>query len=182
MSDSQLVNEINTLIVAGHETTASTLNWIWWLLSQHPEVEAKLGDESYRRHIIEETLRLYPAGWLLTRRARHDDKLGDYFVPAKQKSMCRRTSCSDSRISGLTRIGSIRIGSTQTDRPPLALLPFSVGPRNCIGEGLARLEMQIHLATISSKLRLRYLGDEPVLDLGVNLRSKHDFIMLPMMY
>jgi cytochrome P450 len=63
----------------------------------------------------------------------------------------------------------------------LALLPFSVGPRNCIGEGLARLEMQIHLATIGSKLRLRYLSQEPVLDLGVNLRSKHDFIMLPTM-
>jgi hypothetical protein len=56
-----------------------------------------------------------------------------------------------------------------------------VGPRNCIGEGLARLEMQIHLATIGSKLRLHYLGDEPVLDLGVNLRSKHDFTMLPTM-
>jgi cytochrome P450 len=72
-----------------------------------------------------------------------------------------------------------RIDSAQSDRRPLAMLPFSVGPRNCIDEGLARLEMLIHVATISSRLRVRYLGDESVLDLGVNLRSKHDFIMLP---
>jgi cytochrome P450 len=181
MSDSQLINEINTLIVAGHETTASTLNWIWWLLSQHPEVETKLGDQSYRRHIIEEALRLYPAGWLLTRRARHDDKLGDYFVPARTEIyvspylMQRQPDIWPDP----DRFDPDRFA--QSDRPPLALLPFSVGPRNCIGEGLARLEMEIHLATIGSKLRLRYLGDAPILDLGVNLRSKHDFTMLPIM-
>jgi cytochrome P450 len=181
MSDNQLINEINTLIVAGHETTASTLNWIWWLLSQHPEVEAKLGDQSYRRHIIEEALRLYPAGWLLTRRARADDKLGDYFVPARTEIyvspylMQRQPDIWPDP----DRFDPDRFA--QSDRPPLAILPFSVGPRNCIGEGLARLEMEIHLATIGSKLRLRYLGDAPILDLGVNLRSKHDFTMLPIM-
>jgi cytochrome P450 len=181
MSDTQLVNEINTLIVAGHETTASTLNWIWWLVSQHPEVEAKLSDAIYRSHVIEEALRLYPAGWLLSRRARRDDKLGDYFVPATSEIyvspyiMQREPDIWPDP----DRFDPDRFN--QSGRPPsLALLPFSIGPRNCIGEGLARLEMQIHLATISSKLRLRYLGDEPVLDLGVNLRSKHDFVMLPM--
>ena len=79
MSDRQLVNEIKTLIIAGHETTASTLNWTWYLISQHPEVERKLSDEldslllgtrfpelidlprfSYTRQVIDETLRLYP--------------------------------------------------------------------------------------------------------------------------
>ena len=181
MSDNQLINEINTLIVAGHETTASTLNWIWWLLSQHPEVGAKLGDEGYRRHIIEEALRLYPAGWLLTRRARRDDKFGDYFVPANTEIYVSPyiIQRQPDIWPDPDRFDPDRFN--QTDRPALALLPFSVGPRNCIGEGLARLEMQIHLATISSKLRLRYLGDAPVLDLGVNLRSKYDFIMLPTM-
>ncbi len=100
MSDHQLVNEIKTLIVAGHETTASTLNWTWYLLSQNPEVEEKLASELnslvgskvpglddlpkfvYTRQVIDEALRLYPAGWLLTRRALKDDQLGDYFVPA----------------------------------------------------------------------------------------------------
>ena len=100
MPERQLVNEIKTLIVAGHETTASTLNWTWHLLSQHPEVEEKLSSElnnllgskvpnlddlpkfTYTRQVIDETLRLYPAGWLLTRKALKDDQLGDYFVPA----------------------------------------------------------------------------------------------------
>ena len=100
MSDAQLVNEIVTLVVAGHETTASTLNWAWYLLSQHPEVEEKLALElaslppntlprlnqlpqfPYTHQVIEETLRLYPAGWLMTRRAKKDDRLGKFFVPA----------------------------------------------------------------------------------------------------
>ena len=99
MQDRQLLDEILTLIVAGHETTASTLNWTWYLISQHPEVEQRLSNElndlttfsefddlpevsCYTRQIIDETMRLYPAGWLLTRKALHDDQLGEYSVPA----------------------------------------------------------------------------------------------------
>ena len=96
MSERQMVNEALTLIVAGHETSAITLNWTWYLLSQHPEAEEKLFAEacafggehetltqfSYSRHIVDESLRLYPAVWLMTRKALHDDWLGDYFVPA----------------------------------------------------------------------------------------------------
>ena len=85
MPDSQLVREIMTLIVAGHETTAITLNWTWYLLSRSAEVEEKLSSELnavpgsgspeiadlakfvYTRQVIEETLRLYPALWLMTR-------------------------------------------------------------------------------------------------------------------
>lgn len=60
------------------------------------------------------------------------------------------------------------------------MLPFSSGPRNCVGELLARTEMQIHLMTIAKQLRLRFVEMEPPkLDAGVNLRSKRDFIMNP---
>ena len=100
MSDRQVVNEIMTLIVAGHETTASTLNWAWYLITQHPEVQEKLAAEVdsmppgdcpsvdelerflYTQQVLEETLRLYPALWLMTRRALRDDEIGGYFVPA----------------------------------------------------------------------------------------------------
>ena len=98
MQDRQIANEVLTLIVAGHETTASTLNWTWYLLSQHPEVETQLDRDlvhltglpdlddltrfPYSSQIIDESMRLYPPGWLLTRKALHDDHLGDYFVPA----------------------------------------------------------------------------------------------------
>ena len=181
MSDGQLINEALTLIVAGHETSASTLNWVWYLLAQHPEAEARLhaeaGNNSYVRRVVEEALRLYPAGWLMTRRALHDDRLGEYSVPAG----------TEIYISPYVIQRRVDLWPTPNkfdpDRAgapcPLASLPFSAGPRNCIGEHLARLEMQVHLSTISSKLRLRYLGGEPELDLGVNLRSKHDFVMLP---
>jgi len=88
MQDRQLIDEILTLIVAGHETTASTLNWTWYLISQHPEVEQRLSNELndlttfsefddlprflYTRQIIDEAMRLYPAGWLLNRKALHE--------------------------------------------------------------------------------------------------------------
>ncbi len=100
MPDGQLVSEIMTLVVAGHETTASTLNWAWYLLSQNPEIEKKLSRElndldgsefsqlpdlpkfPYTRQVIDEAMRLYPPGWLMTRRALKDDQIGKYFVPA----------------------------------------------------------------------------------------------------
>jgi cytochrome P450 len=200
MTDGQLVNEIMTLIVAGHETTASTLNWIWYLISQHPEVEAKLSNEldrlgneppsvddlttfSYTRQIIDESLRLYPAGWLMTRRARNDDRLGDYFVPAGTEIYIspyfihrRPDLWEDPHCFNPDRFSSDDAG----DRSRKAMLAFSAGPRNCIGEHLARNEMQIHLMIVAKRLRLRYVQTRQLeLDAGVNLRSKHDFIMTP---
>ena len=201
MPDRQLVNEIKTLIVAGHETTASTLNWTWYLLSQHPEVEEKLSSElnnllgsqipglddlpkfAYTRQVIDEALRLYPAGWLLTRRALKDDHLGDYFVPAGTEIYISPYFIH--RHPNLwedpDRFNPDRFGPDHShDRHLLAMLPFSAGPRTCIAESFARVEMQIHLMTIAKQLRLRFVEkNPPELDLGVNLRSKHDFMMNP---
>jgi cytochrome P450 len=201
MPDRQLVNEIKTLIVAGHETTASTLNWTWYLLSQHPEVEEKLSSElnnlpgseihglddlpkfAYTRQVIDEALRLYPAGWLLTRRALKDDHLGDYFVPAGTEIYISPYFIH--RHPNLwedpDRFNPDRFGPDHShDRNLLAMLPFSAGPRTCIAESFARVEMQIHLMTIAKQLRLRFVEkNPPELDLGVNLRSKHDFMMHP---
>jgi cytochrome P450 len=201
MSDHQLVNEVKTLIVAGHETTASTLNWTWYLLSQHPEVEAKLFAElnslvgsklpsvndlpkcSYTRQVIDEALRLYPPGWLMTRKALRDDHLGDYFVPAGTEIYISPYFIQ--RHPDLwedpNRFNPDRFDPDHShERHPLAMLPFSVGPRNCIGESLARVEMQIHIMTIARQLRLHYVEEKPPqLDVGVNLRSKHDFNMRP---
>ena len=201
MSDRQVVNEIKTLIVAGHETTASTANWIWYLLSQHSEVEEKLSSElnnllgsefpdlddlpkfAYARQVIEEALRLYPAGWLLTRRALKDDQLGDYFVPAGTEIYISPYFIQrhPDLWEGPDSFNPDRFGPEYArDRRLPAMLPFSVGPRNCIGEFFARIELQIHLITIAKQLRLRFVQrTPPELDVGVNLRSKHDFIMNP---
>jgi cytochrome P450 len=199
MQDRQLINEILTLIVAGHETTASTLNWTWYLISQHPEVEEKLSNElnnltnlpeledlpkfPYSRQIIEEAMRLYPAGWLMTRKALRDDRLGDYFVPAGTEIYVSPYFIQ--RHPDLwedpDRFNPDRFEPDNAkSRHRLAMIPFSAGPRNCIGESLARLEMQIHLLIIAKRLRLRYVQSRPLqLDAGVNLRNKYDFIMHP---
>jgi len=199
MQDGQLIDEILTLIVAGHETTASTLNWTWYLISQHPEVEQKLSNELnelpafseiddlprflYTRQIIEETMRLYPAGWLLTRKALHDDWLGEYFVPAGTEIYISLYAIQ--RHPDLweepDRFNPDRFRSDNSKpRHRLATMPFSAGPRNCIGQLFARVEMQIHVLTIAKCLRLRYVQSRPIeLDAGVNLRSKYDFVMCP---
>jgi cytochrome P450 len=201
MSDAQLAKEIVTLIVAGHETTASTLNWTWYLLSQHPECEDKLSKEleslpgselpeladlhkfTYTAKVIEEALRLYPPGWLMTRKAIRDDQLGDYFVPAGTEIYISPYYIQrHPRLwEAPQRFDPDRFESAQSqNQPALAMLPFSVGPRNCIGEHLARMEMQIHVMMIAKRLRLKYVPDRaPTLAAGVNLLSAHDFVMTP---
>lgn len=201
MPDHQLVNEIMTLIVAGHETTAGTLNWAWYLLSQHPQVEQRLSRElgnllagdvpdlddlpkfTYTPRVIDEALRLYPAVWLISRRALQDDRLGDYFVPAGTELYISPYFIQrhPDLWEAPDRFDPDRFDPAHSqDRHPLALLAFSAGPRNCIGEFLSRLEMQIHLMTIAKRLRLRFVEKAPPeLEAGVNLRSKHDFIMFP---
>jgi len=199
MGDAQLVDEVLTLIVAGHETTASTLNWTWYLISQHPDVEQKLANElnglpstsefddlskfPYTRQVIEETMRLYPAGWLITRSALHDDQLGKYFVPAGTEIYIPPYFIQRNPVlwEEPDRFDPDRFRPENLkQRHRMAAIPFSAGPRNCIGAIFARVEMQIHLMTIASCLRMRYVPGRPVeLDAGVNLRSKFDFIMYP---
>jgi len=201
MSDSQLISEVMTTVVAGHETTASTLNWTWYLLSRHPQIERRvhaeldtvapaasvaLGDlpaAPLTRQVIEEAMRLYPAGWLMTRRAIEADQLGEYFVPAGTEIyiapyfMQRHPRFWEDP----DRFDPDRFGCERThDRSQSMMMPFSAGPRNCIGEQFARIEMQIHIMTVARRLRLTYADPAPpTLDVGVNLRSKHDFIMQP---
>ena len=199
MEDGQLISEILTLIVAGHETTASTLNWTWYLISQHPEVEQRLSDELdsvttpsefddlprflYTRQIIDEAMRLYPPGWLTTWKALRDDWLGEYFVPAGTEIYVPPYFIQrHPRIwEEADRFNPDRFRpENSAHRHRLATIPFSAGPRNCVGALFARIEMQIHLMTIARHLRLRYIQSKPIeLDAGINLRSKYDFIMYP---
>ncbi len=99
MTDKEIVDEITTLIVAGHETTASALNWMWYLLGAHPEVEAKLHAEidaseemavpslqamealPYSNMVVREAMRLYPPVWVVSRKTIEADTLGGFTVP-----------------------------------------------------------------------------------------------------
>jgi cytochrome P450 len=201
MSDGQLATEAMTLVVAGHETTASILNWIWFLLSRYPKVQTKLAAEldrtawqgaptmeelpkyPYTRQIIDEALRIYPPLWLMTRKALADDQLGSFFVPAGTEIYISPYLIQ--RSPNLWEVPEIfdpeRMAPDQAiNRHELSLCPFGAGPRNCIGESLARAEIQIHLMTIARELRLRNDDTKaPEVTTGINLLSKNDFMMQP---
>ena len=201
MTDDQLVTELTTIVVAGHETTAGTLNLIWYLLSQNPEVEGRLSAElavlagsefpriedlqefSYTRLVIDEALRLYPPGWLMTRRALKDDRLGEYFVPAGTEIYISPYIIQrhpDLWVEPFLFCPERFNFTDVRERRSAAMLPFSAGPRNCIGEFFARTEMQVHVMTVASRVRLRYVEEHPPeFEAGVNLRSKQDFLMSP---
>jgi cytochrome P450 len=119
----------------------------------------------------------------MTRKALQDDQLGDYFVPAGTEIYIspylihRNPKLWDDP----DRFRPERFApDRQRERHACAMLPFSAGPRKCIGEHLARIEMQIHVMTIAQELRMRCTDHEPMqLEAGVNLRSKRDFMMTP---
>ena len=200
MPDKQLLDEVMTLIVAGHETTASALNWMWYLLSQHPIVEQRLHQEldnlavlpatiedtsqlPYTRQVIEETLRLYPPGWLLTRRSIDEDNIcgcpvapnTDVFV--SPYIVHRHPEFWDQP----EQFDPDRFTPSQTaQRNRFAYLPFALGPRACIGEQFAMVEMLLHTALLARHIRLRHVPKQPVeLECQVNLRTKHNLHMQP---
>lgn len=200
MPERALLDEMMTLIVAGHETTASALNWTWYLLSQNPEAEARLhsvithpvatseggeaspASQPYVEQVLQEALRLYPPGWLFTRRALADDVLGGYHVPAgTDVFICpymlhRQTAHWGDQPEAFD---PLRFEPEAVDaRHRFAYLPFSAGPRYCIGATFAMAEMTMHLAMVAERFQLRYDGAAPpAAEFQVNLRSRHDLHM-----
>ncbi len=200
MPDKLMIDEVLTLVIAGHETTAAALNWTWYLISQHPDVESQLHDELdgvlsgrvpafddlakliYTRQIIEEAMRLYPPGWLLTRRALGEDEISGFHVPAGSDVFVspyiihrhpefwqQPESFKPERFAP----------EHSNSRPQGAYLAFSMGARNCIGEAMAMYEMLTQLAVIGQQLRLDYIPQHSLeLDAKVNLRPKHNLHML----
>ena len=155
MPEAQLAREIINLVVAGHETTASLLNWMWYLLATHPEVQLRLGEEfdrlpwegtlsietfamyPYAFNVIEECLRLYPPLWLMSRKAIRDDMLGEYFVPAGTEIFISPYLIQRSPQLWETPdwFDPDRLMSEPgRERHELSLCPFGAGPRKWIGD------------------------------------------------
>ncbi|HYK99770.1 MAG TPA: cytochrome P450 [Steroidobacteraceae bacterium] len=199
MGERELIDEVMTLIVAGHETTASGLNWTWYLLSQHPEAEARLHEEldaapgmaapslaemealSYTSQVVNEALRLYPPGWLLSRRTVAADALGGFAVPAGTNVLLplyllhrhpRFWKEPD-------RFWPERFAPEhEAERPRFAYMPFAAGPRHCIGETFALYEMLMHLYKVARRYRLVYVPDKPLeLEAQINLRTRYPLHM-----
>lgn len=199
MSDRELVDEVLTLIVAGHETTASSLAWTWLLISSHPDCDAALYEEAmaapdvhplglaaaeslhFTHQVLQESLRLYPPGWLFTRRTIAADELGGFTVaPRTDVFICpyllhrhpahweEPEEFHPQRFAGIDA----------AERHRFSYIPFSVGPRHCIGENIAMFEMLVHLRTMCGRFRLRRATDEPVeLEAQINLRPRTNLLM-----
>ena len=199
MSERELIDEAMTLIVAGHETTASGLNWTWYLLSQNPDAEALLHAEidaaaeksdptlaemeqlSYTRNVVDEALRLYPPGWLLARRTIAADTLGGFDVPPETDVLlCLYLLHRHPRYwKEPDAFRPDRFDAAhEAERPRFAYMPFAAGPRHCIGETLALYEMYMHLYKVARRYRLRYVPERPLeLEALVNLRTKYPLMM-----
>jgi len=199
MGERELIDEVMTLIVAGHETTASGLNWTWYLLSQHPQVESRLHAEidaaaevpapsltqmeelRYTRQVIDESLRLYPPGWVLSRRTIEADVLGGYPVPAGTNVLLPLYLLHRHPLfwkdPEAFEPGRFAPGH-EAERPRFAYMPFAAGPRHCIGESFALYEMLVHLYKVARRYRLRYVPDKPLeLEAQINLRTRYPLHM-----
>ena len=200
MAEKDLIDEIMTIVVAGHETTAATVNWVWYLLSGAPDVERKvhaevdalpssgapgfedLGRLPYTKRVMYEALRLYPPVWLFTRRAVEADVLGGYRVDPGTDILLspwivhRHPDFWDDpeafRPERFTETGV-------NERHDYAYFPFSMGPRRCTGDFFATVEVLTHVGLMARRFRLRYAPDRPLeLEPGVNLRSKYGIKMV----
>jgi cytochrome P450 len=199
MSDRELIDEVMTLVVAGHETTASGLNWTWYLLSQNPEAEARLHAEidaapdmltpglaqmeslAYTQQVVNEALRLYPPGWLLSRRTIEADVLGGYEIPAGANVLLPLYLLHrDGRFwKDPEAFWPERFAPEhEAERPRFSYMPFAAGPRHCIGETFALYEMLMHLYKVARRYRLTYVPDKPLeLEAQINLRTLHPLHM-----
>jgi cytochrome P450 len=183
LSPRQIHDEALTLLLAGHETTALALNWTWYLLAQHPDVDAAMQAElqtvlggrlptaadlphlRYTRMVLSEALRLYPPAWLMTRRAREEVVIGDYRFPQGtffliSPYLTHRDPrfFADPEAFVPTRWAApLDAGSAR-----YAYFPFGGGPRQCLGEGFAWMEGILVLTTMAQMWRMELIPGPPV--------------------
>ncbi|MGB3683626.1 MAG: cytochrome P450 [Rubrobacteraceae bacterium] len=194
MSDEQLRDEVMTVIMAGHETTAIALSWTWRLLALHPEVEKKLHSElderlgdaptvddlphlPYSSAVLKESLRLYPPAWAIGREAVEDCEIGGYHVPAKtQLFISQYVVHHDPRFFDNPDVFDPNRWTDGLEKrlPKYAYFPFGGGPRLCIGQSFARMEAALLLATIARKFRVRLsAGERATPQPSITLRPKN---------
>lgn len=198
MSNKEMIDEVLTLIVAGHETTAAALTWTWYLISEHRDAMSRLESEAdgvtgetlgldaaeslaFTHQVLQEALRLYPPGWLITRRTLDADELGGFAIGPRtdvfiSPYLLHRHPAfwSEPEAFKPERFA----GPDAEERHRFAYIPFAVGPRHCIGENLAMFEMLVHVRAMSRRFRLARTGSGPIeLDAQINLRPRSNLMM-----
>ena len=199
MTDRQLRDEVMTFLLAGHETTALSLSWAWYLLSENPEAENKLHHElarvldgknpsfedlprlCYTEAVVKESVRLYPPAWSLARTAAEDFEIGGYLVPAGSNVvMSQWIMHRDPRFfPSPEQFDPGRWFEEHTQRlPRFAYFPFGGGPRYCVGASFAMMEATLLLAAIAQRFRLRMVPGHKVVPVpSITLRPKYGIKM-----
>jgi len=202
MGDEQLRDEVKTLILTGHETTANALSWTWYLLAQHPDAEAALQQElatvlegrvptandlgrlPYTEMVVKEALRLYPATWAIGRQAIGAFETGGFRFPAGMTvAMLLWNTHRDHRFFLQPDHFCPERWSADSQRrspvPRFAYLPFGGGPRVCIGAGFAMMEATLLLATMAQRFSLSLAPNQDVAPMpAVTLRPKDGIRMV----
>jgi cytochrome P450 len=183
MTDQQVRDEAVTLFLAGHETTAIALTWVWMLLSQHPEADAKLAEELdivlgrrpptpadvprlvYTQAIVQEGLRLYPPAWVIGREAVAPCAIGDHHIAVGMTIFVSPWVIHrDPRY--YERPDEFRperwLDDARSKLPRFAYLPFGAGPRLCIGNAFAMTEATLILATLAQRFRPTLRDTKPI--------------------
>lgn len=195
MDDRQIRDEVVTLILAGHETSAMALSWTLYLLATHPDIEERLvehleanlhgapaGTEdlprlSYLKQVVQEAMRIYPPVWGYVRRAEEETELGEYVLPAK--SWVAVVTWALHRHPDFwhdaERFDPERFAPENArERDFFAYLPFAAGPRTCIGAGMAMLETRLILAQLVPRFRMRVVPGHPIeTEAVVTLKPRH---------
>jgi cytochrome P450 len=183
MTNEQLRDEVMTIFLAGHETTAVALTWAWYLLARNPEAEEKLAAElsevlggraptvedlprlRYAEWVVKESLRLYPPAWAVGREALRECEVGGYRIPKGAQVIAYPWVIQrDPRwFTDPQAFRPERWGEESISRlPKYAYFPFGGGPRLCIGNYFATMEAVLILSTIARRFRLRLVSDDPV--------------------
>jgi cytochrome P450 len=200
MDDTQLRDEALTIFLAGHETTANALTWTWYLLSQHPEIEARLHAEvdsalggrrpefgdlgalPYTRMVLAESMRLYPPAWAIGRRALEPFEARGFLIPKRSVVlMSQYIMHRDPRyFPEPDQFDPERwTAKAQASRPKLSYFPFGAGTRICIGEQFAWMEGVLLVAALAQKWKMRLEPHFPVeVQPLITLRPKHGMRMI----
>jgi cytochrome P450 len=198
MTDKQLRDEVITLFLAGQETTALTLVWAWYLLAQHPEAETALWQEldevlqgrapeasdvpqlKFTEMIAKESMRLYPPAYVVGRESVNECEIGGYLVPPRtQIFMPTWVVHRDPRFFAEPDKFKPERWTPEfiNNLPKYAYFPFGGGPRVCIGNTFAMMEIVLLLATIAQKFRLSLVTNPVELQPAMSLRPRNGIRM-----
>lgn len=192
MSDQQVHDELLTIFIAGHETSAQVLTWLWYILATHPEVEQQLHAELesvlhghpatladlpkliYTKMVIDEALRLYPPAPMYAREAVADDEMGGFRIPAGSAIMLSPyiTHRHPAFWDDPEQFRPERFAAGREPRLVEGYFPFGGGPHVCIGKHFALLEITLALTTLAQRFRLHLLP-------GQHVRPHLDMFLTP---